>query len=131
MSTSMKADPTKFSPIEWLHVRYAENRILIREITKQIDALTDWKRDDKGVHLDGLRDEYLEQGDHWRGWNHAICIVHGAFDPEDEDELFLTEDQRKLADLLDQKAGLRVEAGKIKRAIFVMGERLIKLRASP
>lgn len=131
MSAFTKADPTKFSPTEWLHVRYTENRIAIREITKQINALTDWKRDDKGVDLDGLRDEYLEQGDHWRGWNHAITVVYGAYDPEDEDEFFLTEDQRKLADLLDQKASLRVDAGKIKRAIFVMGQRLIKLRASP
>lgn len=126
----MKADPTKFSPIEWLHVRYAENRIAIRDIAKQIHALTDWKLEDKGVHLDGLRDEYLEEGDRWRGWSHAIKVVYGAYDPEDEDEFGLTEDQRKLADLLDQKAALRVEAGKIKRAIFVMGERLIKLRAS-
>lgn len=131
MSAGMKADPTKFSPIEWLHVRYAENRVSIREITKNIEALTDWKREGGGTHLDGLRDEYLEEGDRWRGWNHAIKVVHGAYDPEDEDEFFLTEDQRKLADLLDQKAELRVEAGKIKRAIFVMGQRLIKLRASP
>ena len=126
----MSADPTKFSPVEWLHVRYAENRAAIRDITKQIATLTDWKREDKGVHLDGLRDEYLEEGDRWRGWGHAIKAVHGAYDPDDEDEFGLNEDQRSLADLLDQKAALRVEAGRIKRAIFVMGERLIKLRAS-
>jgi hypothetical protein len=117
----MTIDHSKFAPIELLHVRYAENRI----------AMTDWKREDKGVHLDGLRDEYLEEGDRWRGWNHAIRCVYGAFDPEDEEEFGLTEDQRNLADLLDQKAALRVEAGKIKRAIFVMGERLIKLRIKP
>lgn len=127
----MIIDYSKFSPIELLHVRYSENRIAIREITKQINALTDCKREDKGVHLDGLRDEYLEEGGRWRGWNYAIKCVHGAYDPEDEDEFGLTEDQRKLADLLDQKAALRVEVGKIKRAIFVMGERLIKLRAEP
>lgn len=126
----MTIDHSKFSPIQLLHVRYAENRIAIREITKQINALTDWKRADKGVHLDGLRDEYLEGGDRWRGWNHAISIVHGGYDPEDEEEFGLTEDQRSLADLLDQKASLRVEVGKIKRAIFAMGERLIKLRAA-
>lgn len=125
----MTIDHSKFAPIELLHVRYAENRIAIREITKLINALTDWKREGGGTHLDGLRDEYLEEGDRWRGWNHAIRCVYGAYDPEDEDEFGLTEDQRKLADLLDQKAALRVEAGKIKRAIFVMGERLIKLRA--
>lgn len=122
----MIIDHSKFSPVELLHVRYTENRIAIREISKQISALTDWKREDKGVHLDGLRDEYLEEGDRWRGWNHAIKCVHGAYDPEDEDEFFLTEDQRKLADLLDQKAALRVEVGKIKRAIFAMGERLMR-----
>ena len=126
----MKSDPTEFSPIEYLHVRYAENRIAIREITKQINTLTDWKREDKGVHLDGLRDEYLEEGDRWRGWNHAIKSVYGVYDPEDDEEFGLSADQRKLADLLDQKAALRVEAGKIKRAIFVMGERLIRLRGS-
>lgn len=125
----MTIDHSKFSPVELLHVRYAENRIAIREIAKQIDALTDWKREGGGTHLDGLRDEYLEEGDRWRGWGHAIRCVHGAYDPEDEDEFGLTEDQRKLADLLDQKAALRVEVGKIKRSIFVMGERLIKLRA--
>lgn len=127
----MTIDHSKFSPIELLHVRYAENRIAIREITKQINALTDYRRADEVAHLDGLRDEYLEQGDRWRGWNHAIVIVYGTFDPEDEEDFGLTEDQRKLADLLDQKAALRVEVGKIKRAIFVMGERLIKLRAKP
>lgn len=127
----MNIDHSKFSPVELLHVRYAENRIAIREITKQISALTDWKREDKGVNLDGLRDEYLEEGDRWRGWNHAVRCMHGAYDPEDEDEFGLTEDQRKLADLLDQKAALRVEVGKIKRAIFVMGERLIKQRSVP
>lgn len=126
----MTIDHSKFSPVELLHVRYAENRIAIREITKQIDALTDWKREDKGVDLDGLRDEYLEEGDRWRGWNHAIRVVHGDHDPEDEGAIILTEDQRKLADLLDQKAALRVEAGKIKRSIFVMGERLIKARSA-
>lgn len=124
----MIIDHSKYSPVELLHVRYAENRIAIREITRQINALTDYKREDKGVHLHELRDEYLEEGDRWRGWNHAIRAIHGVYDPEDEEEFGLTEDQRKLADLLDQKAALRVEAGKIKRAIFVMGERLIKLR---
>lgn len=122
----MIVEHSKFSPVELLHVRYAENRVAIREITKQINALTDWKREGGGTHLDGLRDEYLEEGDQWRGWCHAIRCVHGAYDPEGEEEFGLTEDQRKLADLLDQKAALRVEAGKIKRAIFVMGERLIK-----
>lgn len=125
----MSIDHSKFAPIELLHVRYAENRIAIREITKQINALTDYRRADEVAHLDGLRDEYLEYGDRWRGWSYAIKLVHGVYDPEDEDEFGLTEDQRKLADLLDQKAALRVEVGKIKRAIFVMGERLIKLRA--
>lgn len=125
----MTIDHSKFSPIELLYVRYAENRNEIREISKKISALTDYRREGGAITLDGLRDEYLEHGDHWRGWNHAIRCVHGVYDPEDEDEFGLTEDQRKLADLLDQKAALRVEAGKIKRAIFVMGERLIKLRA--
>lgn len=126
----MKSDPIKFSPIEYLHVRYAENRIAIREITKQINALTDYRREGGPITLDGLRDEYLEEGDRWRGWNHAIKAVYGVYDPEDEEEFGLTADQRKLADLLDQKAALRVEAGKIKRAIFVMGERLMKLRSN-
>lgn len=129
MSAGMKADPTKFSPIEWLHVRYAENRVSIREITKNIEALTDWKREDKGVDLSGVRDEYLEDGDRWRGWMHAIKHVEGLRDPDDDDPI--TDAQRELAVLLDQKAALRVEAGRIKRAIFVMGQRLIKLRASP
>ena len=125
----MTIDHSNFSPVELLHVRYAENRNAIREITKQINALTDWKREGGGTNLDGLRDEYLEEGDQWRGWGHAIRCVHGAYYPEDEEEFGLTEDQQKLADLLDQKAALRVEVGKIKRAIFVIGERLIKLRA--
>lgn len=125
----MTIDHSKFSPVELLHVRYAENRIAIREITKQIKDLTNYDGKNDPVHLDGLRDEYLEYGDQWRGWGHAIKLVHGAYDPEYEEEFGLTEDQRKLADLLDQKAALRVEVGKIKRAIFVMGERLIKLRA--
>lgn len=123
----MTIDHSKFSPIELLHVRYAENRIAIREITKQINALTDWKREDKGVHLDEIRNEYLEDGDRWRGWMEAIEHVEGLRDPEDHETI--TEDQKALAALLDQKAALRVEVGKIKRAIFVMGERLIKLRA--
>lgn len=56
----------------------------------------------------------------------AIEHVEGLRDPEDDEPI--TEYQKALAALLDQKAALRVEAGKIKRAIFVMGERLIKMR---
>lgn len=54
----MTVDHSKFSAIELIYVRYAENRIAIREITKKINALTDWKREDKGVHLDEIRNEY-------------------------------------------------------------------------
>lgn len=123
----MTIDHAKFSPIELLHVRYAENRIAIREITKQIKAMYDLNRPDQGIDLDEIRTEYLDDGDQWRGWAHAIEHVEGLRDPEDDEPI--TEDQKALASLLDQKAALRVEAGKIKRAIFVMGERLIKLGA--
>lgn len=123
----MTIDHSKFSPIELLHVRYAENRIAIREITKQIKAMYDLNRPDQGIDLDEIRNEYLEDGDRWRGWAHAIEHVEGLRDPEDDEPI--TADQKALAALLDQKAALRVEVGKIKRAIFVMGELLIKLRA--
>lgn len=123
----MTIEHSKFSPVELLHVRYAENRVAIREITKQIKTMYDLNRPDQGIDLDEIRLEYLDDGDQWRGWAHAIDHVEGIRDPEYDAPI--TPDQKALAALLDQKAAMRVEAGKIKRAIFVMGERLIKLRA--
>lgn len=106
-----------------LAARYAKNRIDISAISKRINSLTDWNRADKGIDLTELRLEYLEEGDRWRGWAHAIDVVEGFRDPEDTAPF--TEDQRELAALLDQKAAMRVEAGKIKRGIYAVGRQLL------
>lgn len=109
-----------------LAASYARNRADMNALNKQIKQLTDWQRPDKGVDLSGLRDEYLEHGDRWRGWDHAIKVVHGTFDPDDDEEFGLTDDQRALAALLDQKAALRVQAGNIKRGIVSVGRQLLR-----
>ncbi|QXG34010.1 hypothetical protein [Pseudomonas viridiflava] len=98
---------------------YAKNRSDIREVSKKVSVLTDWKREDRGVSLDDVRTEYLEDGDRWRGWQHAIEHVQGCRDPDDDEPI--SDEQRELAMLLDRKAALRVEAGKIKRGIVAAG----------
>ncbi|WNW10100.1 hypothetical protein RRX38_02700 [Pseudomonas sp. DTU_2021_1001937_2_SI_NGA_ILE_001] len=120
----------KLSQADLLVAEYAQNRAEISAVTKKIKALTDWQREDKGVHLDGLRDEYLEHGDRWRGWAYAMELVHGQYDPDDQDDEYgLSAEQRELVDLLDKKAKLRVAAGNIKRRIFIEGRRIQQARS--
>ncbi|WP_157893914.1 hypothetical protein [Pseudomonas cerasi] len=102
---------------------YAKNRSDIRTVSQSIALLTDFQREDGGVHLDDVRTEYLEDGDRWRGWQHAIEHVQGCRAPDDHDPI--SDAQRELAMLLDRKAALRVEAGKIKRGIVAAGRCLL------
>lgn len=104
-----------------LAASYARNRAEMNALTKKIEALTDWKRPDKGVDLSTVRIDYLEEGDRWRGWAYAIEVVEGFDDGLNP----ITDDQRALAALLDQKAALRVQAGNIKRGIVSVGRQLL------
>jgi hypothetical protein len=108
-----------------LAASYAQNRADLNALNKQIEVLTDLKRPDKGVDLSEVRTEYLEEGDRWRGWAHAIEVVEGF-----RDEGYpTTDEQRELAALLDQKAALRVQAGNIKRGIVSVGRQLLRTAA--
>jgi hypothetical protein len=109
-----------------LAARYAQNRADLNLLNKQIDVLTDWQRPDKGVDLSSVRTEYLEEGDRWRGWAWAIEVIEGFRDAETLTPI--TDDQRALAALLDQKAALRVQAGNIKRGIVSVGRQLQKAK---
>lgn len=111
------------SPAEQLVLAYAVNRNVIAEVSKKIAALTDWQRPDKGVSLDNIRTDYLEDGDQWRGWMHAIDHVMGIRDEDDES---ITDLQLELAILLDTKAALRIEAGTIKRRITTLGRNIAR-----
>lgn len=108
-----------------LAASYAQNRADLNVLNKQVEALTDWKRPDKGVDLSEVRTEYLEEGDRWRGWAYAIEVVEGFRDEGDP----ITDEQRALAELLDKKAALRVKAGNIKRAIVSVGRQLLRASA--
>lgn len=105
-----------------LAASYAQNRADMNTLNKQIDVLTDWKRPDNGVDLSEVRTQYLEEGDRWRGWSYAIEVVE-AFRDEDDP---ITAEQRVLAAMLDRKASLRVQAGKIKRGIAAVGRQILR-----
>ncbi|MHC8321178.1 hypothetical protein ACYZT4_10835 [Pseudomonas sp. GB2N2] len=107
-----------------LAIRYANNRSQIADLTHSINEFSAFGRVGGGVYLDSIREEYLEDGDRWRGWKHAIEYVQGNRDPDDDDAT--AAEQRDLADLLDRKAALRVEAGLIKRSIAALGRSLIR-----
>lgn len=107
-----------------LAVEYAQNRIDMAELNKKIASLTDWQREDKGVDLTEIRSEYLDEGDRWRGWLYAIEVVENFHDQELNP---ITAEQRELAAQLDQKAALRVQAGKIKRGFYALGRGLMKV----
>lgn len=107
-----------------LATTYAQNRIDMAALKKEITALTDWRLGDKVADLTEVRDEYLGEGDRWRGWLHAIEIVEEFHDAELNP---ITDNQRALAALLDQKAALRVQAGKIKRGFYAAGRSLLKV----
>jgi hypothetical protein len=108
-----------------LAASYAQNRADLNALNKKIEVLTDWRRPDKGVDLSEVRTEYLEEGDRWRGWAYAIEVVEGLRDERDS----ITDEQRALAALLDQKAALRVQAGNIKRGIVSIGRQIPKASA--
>lgn len=106
-----------------LATAYAQNRIDIAALNKKILALTDWRLGDKVADLTEIREEYLGEGDRWRGWLHAIEIAEEFHD----ENCPITEGQRELAALLDQKAALRVQAGKIKRSFYAAGRSLLRV----
>lgn len=106
-----------------LAAEYAKNRTDLAALNKKIAALTDWRLGDKVADLTEIREEYLAEGDRWRGWLHAIEIVEEFHDEELNP---ITGNQRELAALLDQKAALRVQAGKIKRGFYAAGRSLLK-----
>lgn len=109
-----------------LAIEYAQNRASMNALVKKTDALTGWhpERKDQPPDLTNIREIYLEQNDRWRGWKHAIEVVEGFHDPEYDDPI--TDEMRQLADLLDQKAALRVAFGNIKRRIAALGRATLK-----
>ena len=107
-----------------LAVQYATNRTKFAAISKQINAFPAFDREGGQIYLDDVREEYLEDGDRWRGWMHAIGHVLGNRDSDDQE--CITAEQRELAALLDQKAALRVEAGRIKTNIASLGRMIIR-----
>lgn len=104
---------------------YAQNRMDMAALNKKIAALTDWRLP-APADLTEIREEYLAEGDRWRGWLHAIEIVEDFHDAELNP---ITDSQRTLAALLDQKADLRMQAGKIKRQFYAAGRSLLKENA--
>lgn len=106
-----------------LATAYAQNRIDTAALNKKIAVLTDWRLGDQVADLTEIRAEYLVEGDRWRGWLHAIEIVEEFHD----ENCPITEGQRELAALLDQKALLRVQAGNIKRGFYAAGRNLLKV----
>lgn len=107
-----------------LATAYAQNRIDMAALNKKISALTDYRLGSDVADLTKIRDEYLGEGDRWRGWLHAIEIVEDFHDPELNP---IKDNQRELAALLDQKAALRVQAGKIKRGFYAAGRSMLKV----
>lgn len=104
---------------ELLAIAYAGNRMAFSAINKQIKAFLIRKGD--SVDLSEIRNEYLEEANRWRGWEHAISSLN------DDEEV--TDEQRELAALLDAKAALRIEAGTIKRNIYAAGKKLLNQQA--
>ncbi|MNJ37774.1 hypothetical protein D3C77_326070 [compost metagenome] len=109
-----------------LAIEYAQNRAQMNDLVKRTNALTGWhpERKDQPPDLTNIREEYLEYGDHWRGWKHAIEVVEGPHEPELDDPI--TDEMRQLADLLDQKAAMRVAFGNIKRRIAALGRQALR-----
>lgn len=116
---------TTESKLTAMAAAYAQNRIDMSALNKKIAALTDWRLP-APADLTEIRDEYLGEGDRWRGWLHAIEIVEDFHDPELNP---ITEKQRELATLLDQKATLRVQAGKIKRQFYAAGRSILRAKS--
>ncbi|KPM67580.1 hypothetical protein HB13667_05915 [Pseudomonas putida] len=111
-----------------LALEYAQNRGAMSDLVKRTNALTGWypERTDHPPDLTNIRELYLEQGDRWRGWKHAILVVEGFHDPDYDDPI--TDEMRLLADLLDQKAANRVAFGNIKRRIYALGRQVMKAK---
>lgn len=111
-----------------LALEYAQNRGAMSDLVKRTNALTGWHpgRSDQPPDLTNVRELYLEQGDRWRGWKHAIEVVEGFQDPDFDDPI--TDEMRLLADLLDQKAANRVAFGNIKRRIYALGRQVLKAK---
>ena len=109
-----------------LAISYAENRMKLKAIGDEIknlfakaqDRRKEELKEDKtlpkyaDIDLSDARKWWLEQNV-WEGWVAAVEV----------DEY--TKDEMKLAILLDKKAAIRQEAGKIKRAIYNRGKSLL------
>lgn len=102
-----------------LAIAYAGNRMAFSDINKRINAFLIAR--EGPVDLGEIRNQYLEEANHWRGWEHAISSLN------DDEEV--TDEQRELAALLDAKAVLRIEAGGIKRNIYAAGKKLLNQQA--
>lgn len=104
---------------EELLIRYAQNRMDLKAINDAINALP---VDEYGSifaysklfeHRQGFYEG--EYSSHWPGWEAAV---------EHSDEC--TDDELKLAQYLDKRSVVNQECGKIRRAIYHAGAKLIR-----
>lgn len=111
------------SRAEQLVIDYAVNRQQIGDINKAIKLLNRYDGNDFGIpRLDEVRQAYLSVGYYWSGWR--VAIDHYIDSGEDQP---LSVDQYLLADLLDAKSALRIEAGQIKRSMTAVGRKLARV----
>lgn len=97
-------------------MRYAQNRIDLAKVKKEIDALIFKEGEWRDIDLSGHRAEWLEQGYAWHSWTEAV--EHAEEEPN--------EGEMELARLLDKKKSIKRECGDIKRRIYNLGRLMLK-----
>jgi len=95
-------------------VGYAANRADLKTITEKINDFnteTDWALD-----LSGFRAAWYDQDYAWGGW---VCALHDYDDGYSDNEI-------RLAQLLDEKTKIKKEGGQIKRNMCAYGRAEIR-----
>lgn len=105
------------SDLEKIAKDYAENRMATKRLNKKARLFFE----DEGIptpNLNDFRQSYYDTGCSvsWKGW--VYCL--------NASEMEFTHADMELAVILDQKAALRVELGKIRRRLFSAGKKLLK-----
>lgn len=91
-----------------LCIEYARNRIALKAVKYKISSLVE--KNNHKIDLSKYRNEFFEEYTTWMGW--VCALVHvGEF----------TDEELKLATLLDEKKEIIIEAGTIKRKIYFAG----------
>lgn len=115
--------------LEQIAKEYAKNRESLRTVKKQISLLVDPKQtgnfeDHVEIDLSEFRDAVYEEDCRWEGWVDAVL----NYSPKSGKWITEESPEYKLAELLDEKARLRSEAGQIKRNLYHAGNRLLKVK---